>query len=105
MASVGSSVRSPATTGWSWIGAGPVLSSAGCVETMRMSEHAQKPGLSEKPGFYDAASTERPPGRLSFFETISLLDAQPSCIGCDRTTIFFNTAERFHWERPNDLVD
>jgi phytoene dehydrogenase-like protein len=58
----------------------------------------------EKPGFSGGAD-ERSPGRLSFFETISLLDVQPGHIGCDRTTIFFNTAERFHWERPEGLVD
>src|SRR5439155_10958268 len=51
------------------------------------------------------APAKRSPGRLSFFETISLLDTQPVRIGCDRTTVFFNTAERFYWERPRDLVD
>jgi phytoene dehydrogenase-like protein len=68
-----------------------VLSSAGWLETMRLCD--------------DASRNERPPGRLSFFETISVLDTQPARLGCDRTTVFFNAAEQFHWQRPDELVD
>ncbi len=104
-----------------------VLSSAGCVETMRMlafGDSASDPAIDPASGGRKPPDTSanvgdaalsgglRPPlagsalaGRLSFFETISILDVQPRTIGCDRTTIFFNTAERFHWERPDGLVD
>jgi phytoene dehydrogenase-like protein len=68
-----------------------VLSSAGWVETMRLCE--------------DTSRVERPPGRLSFFETISILNTQPSRLGCDQTTVFFNTGQDFYWHRPDDLVD
>jgi phytoene dehydrogenase-like protein len=106
-----------------------VLSSAGWCETMRLCENVatnpasggrQPPGNSADadrsalPGglrpplansLANSLPEARPPGRLSFFETISLLDTQPRAIGCDRTTVFFNTADRFHWERPSGLVD
>jgi phytoene dehydrogenase-like protein len=98
-----------------------VLSSAGWVETMRLAAPAvvcDPASGGRKPPDNSAYTSpaalsgglrpplaERPAGRLSFFETISLLDTQPSRIGCDRTTVFFNTADRFRWERPDDLVD
>src|SRR5262245_51590815 len=103
-----------------------VLSSAGWVETMRLAAPSasdssasggrEPPDKSatdgstalsggSRPPLASPPLAERPPGRLSFFETISLLDVQPSRIGCDRTTVFFNTADRFHWERPGGLVD
>jgi phytoene dehydrogenase-like protein len=68
-----------------------VLSSAGWVETMRLCD--------------DVSRVERPPGKLSFFETISILDRQPSRLGCGHTTMFFNTAEEFDWRQPAELVD
>ncbi len=53
---------------------------------------------------------ERPPelppsGQLSFVESMAVLDAEPRTLGCDRTIVFFNDSERFHWEKPDDLVD
>ncbi len=66
-----------------------VLSSAGVVETMRLCDgHAESP--------------QPLPGEMSFIETISVLDCQPQQIGHDRTIVFFNDSERFHWERPRD---
>jgi phytoene dehydrogenase-like protein len=101
-----------------------VLSSAGWVETMNLAttlansasggrEPADNPASSSRS---EVSGSSRPPlasiagvadaaGRLSFFETISLLDVQPTAVGCDRTTIFFNTTDRFHWQRPDGLVD
>jgi len=68
-----------------------VLSSAGLVETMRMCE--------EQPAEIP------PPGQLSFVESMAVLDAQPASLGCDRTIVFFNDSERFHWQKPDELVD
>jgi phytoene dehydrogenase-like protein len=68
-----------------------VLSSAGLVETMQMVE----------------AGPPRPPapGQLSFVESMAVLDAEPREIGCDRTIVFYNDADRFHWRKPEELVD
>jgi phytoene dehydrogenase-like protein len=65
-----------------------ILSSAGAVETLRLcgSSTAQSPEA----------------GRLSFVESLSVLDRQPQSLGCDRTVVFFNDSERFHWRRPAD---
>ncbi|HUY32986.1 MAG TPA: FAD-dependent oxidoreductase [Pirellulales bacterium] len=72
--------------------AGNVLSSAGWRETMRMCD-----GVGRVDEFR--------PGRLSFTESISVLDCQPRAIGCDRTVIFYNDSETFHWEQPDALLD
>jgi phytoene dehydrogenase-like protein len=69
-----------------------ILSSAGWAETMRLCDDASKPAAPR-------------PGQLSFTESISVLDCQPRSIGCDRTVIFYNDSETFHWERPEGLVD
>lgn len=69
-----------------------VLSSAGWLETMRMCEDVSR---------VDEAQA----GQLSFIESISVLDRQPSQLGCDRTIVFFNDSETFHWQKPDDLVD
>ncbi|MFN7735042.1 MAG: phytoene desaturase family protein [Pirellula sp.] len=70
-----------------------VLSSAGVVETMRMCDHL----------------TETRPataGQMSFVESISVLDCQPKEIGFDKTIVFYNDSETFHWERcRNALCD
>ena len=69
-----------------------VLSSAGWTETIRLCDDGQ---------------TEEEPtsDRLSFVESISVLDAQPHTLGCDRTIIFFNDSEKFCYEKPEGLVD
>lgn len=69
-----------------------VLSSAGWTETMRLCDD----------GCPDEAP---PPGRLSFVESISILDAQPRTLGCDKTIIFFNDSEKFQYEKPDELID
>jgi phytoene dehydrogenase-like protein len=69
-----------------------VFSSAGYVETSRLA------GASEP-------AVEAEAGRLSFVESISVLDRPLGRLGCDRTMIFFSTEDRFHWHRPTDLVD
>jgi phytoene dehydrogenase-like protein len=69
-----------------------VLSSAGWPETLRLCD--------------PAATADVPsPGRLSFVESISILDSQPRALGCDRTMVFFNDSDRFHYEKPDEPVD
>jgi phytoene dehydrogenase-like protein len=68
-----------------------VLSSAGWIETMRLCD--------------DMSTCDREAGRLSFVETISVLNAPPKKVGFDRTIIFFNDSEKFHWQNPESLVD
>ncbi|MCU0879022.1 MAG: NAD(P)/FAD-dependent oxidoreductase [Pirellulaceae bacterium] len=70
-----------------------VLSSAGMVETLRLCDHL---------------SVATPPraGQLSFVESLSVLDRPPRSLGCDRTIVFFNDSETFHWRRPaEELCD
>jgi phytoene dehydrogenase-like protein len=69
-----------------------VLSSAGWLETMRLCDDVSQ-------------GEQAPRGRLSFTESISVLDCQPREIGCDRTVIFYNDSEQFHWEQPDDMAD
>jgi phytoene dehydrogenase-like protein len=68
-----------------------VLSSAGLVETLRLCDDAPP----------DAPAA----GNLSFFETVSVLDAEPRELGCDRTIVFYNVGPTFQWRKPRDLVD
>lgn len=69
-----------------------ILSSAGAAETMRMVDPTQP--------------AERPtPGDISFVESISVLDCEPSELGHNETIVFFNDANRFHYERPKGPVD
>jgi phytoene dehydrogenase-like protein len=69
-----------------------ILSSAGWIETMRMCDHA--------PAVEPPAA-----GQLSFVESVSVLDTEPRELGCDRTIIFFNDSDKFHWRKPEEMVD
>ncbi len=69
-----------------------VISSAGWPETMRLCDSADE---SESPA----------PGRLSFVESISVLDAEPRRLGLENTMVFFNDSETFHYEKPDELAD
>jgi phytoene dehydrogenase-like protein len=69
-----------------------ILSSAGLVETLRLCDDITQ-------------VDEDSAGRLSFTETVSVLDRQPSQLGYDRTLLFFNDSEKFHWQRPDELCD
>jgi len=75
-----------------------VLSSAGVVETLALVEGY--PVSSRKPGF----ETPRH-GQISFNEAIFVLDRQPSELGHEETIVFYNDAERFHYEPPDDPLD
>lgn len=69
-----------------------ILSSAGWLETMRLC---------------DDVSTEEPaqPGRLSFIESISVLDRQPADLNLRESVVFFNDSDQFHWQVPSELAD
>lgn len=69
-----------------------ILSSAGWHETMRLCDDVPPENL-------------RGAGQISFVETISVLDAQPRSLGLDRTIVFFNDSDKFHYQRPEDLAD
>ncbi|MGV3484768.1 MAG: phytoene desaturase family protein [Planctomycetaceae bacterium] len=64
-----------------------ILSSAGTVETMRMCDDITAPQVAKA-------------GQLSFIESISILDRQPKDFGFDRTIVFYNDSDTFHWKRP-----
>lgn len=69
-----------------------VLSSAGYVETMRMCDDCTR-------------VTDAETGRMSFTESVAVLDCCPSKIGLDETIVFFNDSPQFHWHAAADLVD
>ena len=69
-----------------------ILSSAGWLETMDLCHRAPTEETAQK-------------GEISLVETISVLDVQPRDVGFDKTTIFFNDSDVFHWAKPEDLVD
>mgnify|MGYP001309432933 CR=1 FL=1 len=73
-----------------------VLSSAGLVETGRIAGILPASGADE---------TSALQGKLSFTETINVLDKPARELGIDETIIFFNNSERFNYARPDDLCD
>jgi len=93
-----------------------VLSSAGSVETLRLcaplatrrtdfqsvrpSSDSRSDGLKIRP-----TEIEPRPGEISFVETIFSLDCQPRELGHDDTIIFYNDAERFRYDCPDDPCD
>jgi phytoene dehydrogenase-like protein len=66
-----------------------VLSSAGLVETLRLCEDITE-------------VDETKAGQMTFIESISILDKQPKQLGFDRTIVFYNDSDKFHWQRPSD---
>lgn len=69
-----------------------VLSSAGAAETMRLCDDQP----SDEPS---------PTDRMSFIESIAILNRAPRSLGFDKAIVFFNDSERFQYEKPDDLVD
>ncbi len=70
-----------------------VLSSAGWPETMRLCDDGQP------------VTAQRPPGRLSFCETIATLDVEPKRLGHDRTITFYNDSDKFNWSESQEPCD
>jgi phytoene dehydrogenase-like protein len=74
-----------------FLGGRRVLSSAGLIETLRLCDDL-------------TASDSSQAGQLSFAESISVLDRPPRDLGCDRTIVFFNDSEKFHWGKPDEAL-
>ncbi|WP_052361984.1 FAD-dependent oxidoreductase, partial [Geminisphaera colitermitum] len=75
-------------------------------EAQRASPSAMR--RSAASGGLETAAPLHPAGRLSYCETITVLDRQPAALGWgDDTIVFFNEGERFAYERPasGQLVD
>ena len=70
-----------------------VLSSIGAVETARLCGD-QAP---------DAAGEDI--GRITYVETITVLDRQPADFGWNDTIVFFSNRENFFYDCPEELVD
>jgi phytoene dehydrogenase-like protein len=89
------------------ITAGHVISSIGAPETERLiaeGDHDADAGPVSTSGPDTEAVAK--PGRLSFVETISILNRQPAALGWgDDTIVFFNDSARFDYARPDAAVD
>ena len=72
-----------------------VISSAGRVETMRMCGREI-----EARELRDGDE-----GRVSFIESIAVLDTSPAELGHTAAACFFSTKERFEYRRPDEPVD
>jgi phytoene dehydrogenase-like protein len=81
------------------ITADQVLSSIGGPETAALIEAAA--------GAEDPVRTEAPPaGRITFVETVTVLDREPAELGWGEDTIvFFNDSDRLTFARPDEQVD
>jgi phytoene dehydrogenase-like protein len=70
-----------------------ILSSAGRLETLRMCSDTSEPD-------------PRQAGKLTFIESISVLDREPATLGNEDTIVFYNDSEKFNWHPPeNELCD
>ena len=69
-----------------------ILSSAGAAETMRLVDP-------------DVPPVKAVPGDISFVESISVLDTEPADLGHRDTIVFYNDADQFHYERPQEPID
>jgi phytoene dehydrogenase-like protein len=76
-----------------------VLSSAGLVETTKLAQIASGIGVPPMSGHRPEADAT---GKLSFTETISVLDAPPQT---DATIIFFSNRDKFEYRCPDELCD
>jgi len=69
-----------------------VLSSAGSVETLKLCNQLPQQHQSE-------------PGAISFVESINFLDCQPAELGHHETIVFYNDAEQFRYDCPDEPID
>jgi len=74
-----------------------VLSSAGLVETFALCSDVSS-GAAAKFIGEDA-------GRMTFMESISVLDCQPRELGFDQTITFYNNSDRFRYRPSDDALD
>lgn len=88
------------------ITADAVLSSAGFAETMGLIQElpTREVRNSGNPS-EEGRRVQRVPGRISFVETIGVLDVKPAEVGHEATIIFENVLAEFRYERPDEPVD
>ena len=81
-----------------------VISSIGAPETDRLLQVERlAPKALER---VESNAFHPEPGRLSFIETITVLNRQPTALGWgDDTIVFFNDSPRFDYARPDEQVD
>ncbi len=80
-----------------------VISTAGAAETERLC--AGEAGESQISNLKSQVAAH-PVGRLSYCETITVLDRQPAALGWgDDTIVFFNDSPRFTYAQTPDLAD
>jgi len=80
-----------------------VISTAGAAETERLC--AGEAGGSQISNLKSPIAAH-PVGRLSYCETITVLDRQPAALGWgDDTIVFFNDSPRFTYAQTPDLAD
>jgi phytoene dehydrogenase-like protein len=72
-----------------------VLSSAGWIETMQLTDDSP----------IRSSRILEDEGRMTFVESISVLDCEPKALGFDQTITFYNNADRFHYTEPQEAVD
>ena len=89
----------------SMLTADTVLSSAGLVETERLCGVGFQPACGPEARNTNADRMSTPRGKLSFTETISVLDQPARQLGIDETIVFFSNTARFNYEQPQDDVD
>ena len=69
-----------------------ILSSAGWVETMRMCDDVSR-------------VPDHEAGKLSFTESVAILDCKPAELELNETIVFFNDSPVFDWSVPDQLCD
>ena len=83
-----------------------ILSSIGAPETEQLLQVERLDPKTLQRVEVNALHLAIPPGRLSFVETIAILNRQPAEIGWgDDTIIFFNDSALFDYARPEAAVD
>lgn len=70
-----------------------VLSSMGYVETLNRCQ----------PKLTEAGECET--GKVSFMESLFVVDREPRDLGYDKSIVFFSTQPRFDYKVPGDLID
>ncbi len=90
-----------------------VLSSAGYIETMRLCDGMAPPPSPGTTGqvrgagssISSSVAAEEDMGRMTFVESIGVLDTTPAALGHDATIVFYNDAETFTYEQPREPAD
>jgi len=85
------------------ITAADVISSIGVLETETLITEGRARSASAPLAESGALGERALPGRISYVETVSVLDCQPAALGWgDDTIVFFNEGSRFVYARPED---